>query len=376
MKILMLTTNSSLMDGINRHILTIASRINHNEGYEVAVCTVLPRAELATALDEEGVKTYSLNATHGHDLHIPKRFYRVMKDFKPDIVHVHVLAILERVVLATLFRKVKYVCTIHGISDKVSHVTFKMRLEKMLNSLFLVPFAVRCVVSNGVKQHLFSKDTGTKVFTIYNPIDFSCPKSSGHKLHQLIGVSPTTQIIGTACRFAAVKNPGAFTEVMCKVLQQNQNAHAVVLGDGDEALKCQLRDIVLNHNVSERFHWLGYRQDAPELVSDLNCFVMTSISEGMPTSILEAMVGKVPFAMMEGNGGLKDIAELNETEGAIGVIAHAGDIDSLINGINMLIQNEDYAKSLANKAYEVGKKYFDVNSVSMQLQQVYSSIIS
>lgn len=96
----------------------------------------------------------------------------------------------------------------------------------------------------------------------------------------------------------------------------------------------------------------------------------------MPTSILEDMVGKVPFAMMEGNGGLKDIAELNETEDAIGVIAHAGDIDSLTNGINKLIQNEDYAKSLANKAYEVGKKYFDVNSVSMQLQQVYSSIIS
>ena len=45
MKILMLTTNSSLMDGIHRHILAIASYVNRLGGCEVAVCTAFPRAE-------------------------------------------------------------------------------------------------------------------------------------------------------------------------------------------------------------------------------------------------------------------------------------------------------------------------------------------
>ena len=78
MKILMLTTNSSLMDGINRHILAIASHVNRLDGCEVAVCTVFPRAELADALEAEGVTTYSLNASNGHDIHVLWRFYKVM----------------------------------------------------------------------------------------------------------------------------------------------------------------------------------------------------------------------------------------------------------------------------------------------------------
>ena len=72
----MLTTNSSLMDGINRHILTIAPQINNQEGCEVAVCTVFSRAELNVELESKGVKTYSLNATNGHDLTVFLHFYK------------------------------------------------------------------------------------------------------------------------------------------------------------------------------------------------------------------------------------------------------------------------------------------------------------
>ena len=49
-KILMLTTNSSLMDGINRHILTISTALNSKENLEVVVCTVNPKGELNDAL--------------------------------------------------------------------------------------------------------------------------------------------------------------------------------------------------------------------------------------------------------------------------------------------------------------------------------------
>lgn len=375
MKILMLTTNSSLMDGINRHILAIASHVNRLDGCEVAVCTVFPRAELADALEAEGVTTYSLNASNGHDIHVLWRFYKVMKAFRPDVVHVHVLAVFERVVLATLFRSVKYVYTVHGISDKVDDVTLRMRLESMLEKVFSIPYAVTCVVSNGVKEHLFVDGSKKDIRTIYNPIDFSQSQSIHHQLHRLIGVSDDTPIIGTACRFAAVKNPSVFTEVMCRVLQQNQNAHAVVMGDGEKALKKHLQNIVSSYGVSARFHWLGYRQDAPELAGDLNCFVMTSLSEGMPTSLLESMVNKVPFAMMEGNGGLKDITALDKKEGPIGIVVPAGDVEALVTGILRLIEDSSYATSLAEKAFEIGKRHFDIEQVSMQLHYVYKTVL-
>lgn len=375
MKILMLTTNSSLMDGVNRHILSVAGHVNRIEGCEVAVCTVFPRAELVEALEAEGVNTYTLNAASGHDRHVPKRFHRVMTDFKPDIVHLHVLAIGERIVLATLFRKVKYVCTVHGIADKLEHVTLRMRIEKWIYRLFQIPIATTCVVSNGVKRHLYGEGDDKGIVTVYNPIDFNGSTPARHRLHRLIGVDDDTPIIGTACRIAAVKKPCVFTEVFCKVLKLNERAHAVIIGDGDEELKRSMRHIVADYGVVDRVHWLGYRNDAPQLVGDLDCFVMTSVTEGMPTSLLEAMAVKVPFAMMEGDGGLIDIADLNREEGPIGIIAGKGEIDRLASGIINILDDKGYAKDLAAKAFEVGKRHFDVASVSAQLHHIYSEVI-
>ena len=374
MKILMLTTNSSLMDGINRHILTIAPVINKYFDCEVAVCTVFPRAELVDALEKEGVTTFSLNASSGHDVSVFRSFNKIMREYNPDIIHSHVIALYEKILLSNFYSSKKYVQTVHGISDKVVTETFRMKLERMLNRMFPIHYNAICYVSNGVRQHLITEDR-EGIYTVYNPLSFSPVEEKKHKLHQLIGVSENTPIIGTSCRFAQVKNPLLFTSVMCRVLQAKDNVHAVVIGDGEVDLKQEMHEIVENSNVASRFHFLGYRPDAPELVSDLNCFIMTSTSEGLPTSILEAMASKTPFAMMEGNGGLIDIADLNRDEGPIGVLVPVGDIESMSKGICNLIDNPDYARSLANNAYDVGRLHFDIDEVCERLYDIYSMII-
>ena len=371
MKILMLTTNSSLMDGINRHILTVAPVISKYEGCEVAVCTVFPKGALVEELERGGVRTFSLNASSGHDISIFRAFNKIMRDYNPDIIHSHVIALYEKILLSTLYRSKKYVKTVHGISDKVLHETFRMKLERILDRIFPIHYNAICYVSNGVRQHL-SREDRDGIYTVYNPLNFSSVTDKKHILHKWIEVPETTPIIGTSCRFAQVKNPILFTSVMCRVLQAKEEVHAVVIGDGEPGLKQAMEKIIREANVSKRFHFLGYRQDAPELVRDLNCFVLTSTSEGLPTSILEAMASKTPFAMMEGNGGLKDIAILNREEGPIGVVAPFGDVKSMSKGICNLIDNPDYAQVLANNAYNVGSRYFDVEITCAQLHDIYN----
>ena len=371
----MLTTNASLMDGINRHILTIAPVLNSMSDCQVAVCTVFPKSDLAVALEAKGVRTFSLNCSNGHDFKIFTRFNKVMNMYNPNIVHSHVMAIFERIVLATCFRKVKYINTIHGISDEIEHKTFRIRLESVLTRLFPISYSAECYVSNGVRQHFLPNIKALKgVYTIYNPIKFSETFGKQYNLHEEIGVSKETRIIGTACRFAKVKNPVAFTKTMCMVLKSKEDVHAAVMGDGDKKLKTDLCKIVDGDGVSNRFHWLGYRQDAPSLVRDFDCFVMTSISEGMPTSVLEAMSNKTPFAMMDGDGGLKDIAEINKNEGPIGIVVSKGDVKSMANEICALLDNKPQKEQMADRAYIIGKKYFDVDSVCEKICKVYKEI--
>lgn len=374
MKVLMLTTNSSLMDGINRHILTVAPALNAMGGCEVAVCTVMPRAELAEALEKKGVKTFSLQATSGHDFRVFGGFCRVMRSFSPDIVHCHVMALYERLAAAVFFRRVKYVETIHGIADKVERVTPRMRVENGLNAVFRIPYSCTCYISRGVRDRLAPMLGRHRSAVCYNPLPFEGVQREGGKLRALLNLPPSAPIVGTCCRLSAVKNPRVFTEVMCRVLKATPEAHAAVAGDGAEELKRELKALVEQYGVGARFHWLGYRQDAPELARDFSCFVMTSLSEGLPTSVLEAMVAKIPFAMMEGEGGLKDLAELNRTEGPIGLVSPKGDAEGMSREICRLLQDPTRARALADKAFEVGRRHFDIKAAAQQLNNVYQTV--
>lgn len=377
MKILMLTTNSSLMDGINRHILMVASSLNRLPDINVAVCTVLPSGDLTHALESGGVQTFSLNAPNGHNWKIVSAFHRIVKNFQPDIIHIHVLALMERLVLATCFRDTKYVVTIHGISDKVESVTTKMKIENFLTKIFAIPLSAKCYISEGVREALSAdEDISLKTEVIYNPIVFSHILPQKFTLQKLIGVNDDTPVIGTSCRIANVKNPKAFTDVMCKVLLKNDSVHAVVMGDGDRTLIASCHQIVKQYNLESRFHWLGYRTDAPELVRGMACFVMTSVSEGLPTSLLECMASKTPIAFLKGNGGLKDIASFNNQEGPMAVVAEKEDLDGLAEKISGLLANREQQNEYADRAYEIGKRHFDLNAIIKKLVSLYKQILN
>ena len=377
MRILMLTTNSSLMDGINRHILTIAGALNRLPDIEVAVCTVLPPGDFPEALERLGVRVFSLGFSNGHNFGIIPAYRRVLNEFRPDIVHIHVLSLMERLVSAFGFRHLKYVITKHGIADAKTKVTLRDRVERLLVRMTPIDILAAFYISKGVKEALLNNNPGVRINEVcYNPVDFDLRTVKESCLRDLIGVSSHTPVIGTACRIATVKNPVAFTEVMCRVLTTVPQSHAVVLGDGQQDLIDRCKAIVEKYKVNNRFHWLGYRPDAPELTKDFTCFVLTSHREGMPTAVLECFAAHTPVAMLEGEGGLQDIIALNTQEKPVVVSAAPNDLEGLASGIIRLIETPQDAETLADNAYEIGRQNFDISSITNQLYNIYSKVLA
>lgn len=356
MRVLMLTTNASLMDGINRHILAISGGLVR-EGVQVGVCIVQPRGELAEELEKVGVKVYLLGCANGHSFKILPRFWKVMREFSPDVVHVHVMALMERFVLSWLNRRVKKVVTIHGISDPVTNKTMRMRIEEFLCYITPIKYSEVCYISNGVK--------GTrKGLTIYNPIDIR-EMAPRKLLRELLGVAPESKVIGTACRIAQVKNPQAFVRVMRGVIKRMPEVHAVVIGDGEPGMMAELKELAAG---CDHILFLSYRNDARQLLSECDCFVMTSAREGMPTAMLEAMASGIPVAFWKGEGGLVDLAELNEKEGPFGVVAEQGDETDLVNGICAVFADEIFRYC----GSAVIKRHFELKQVCCKLKVLYS----
>lgn len=375
MKILMLTGNSSLLDGINRHILNICPALNSLEDVEVRVCTVLPHGDLNCELESMGVKTYALGFPHGHSIGIFNAYKMVCDEFSPDIVHVHVMSIVQRLFSSYFGRKIKYVETIHGISDPQIK-SIKNLVEHAVIKCTPIKMSARCFISRGVKDALAPQYSDNAVIDVcYNPISFNKVYESDCSLRKLIGVDNDVKIIGTACRISKVKNPVLFTKIMCDVLVKVPKVHAVIMGTGDQALLEDCETIVTDYNVNERFHWLGYRPDAAELVADLSCFVMTSTSEGMPTPVLEAFVAKTPVAMFEGKGGLVDIASLSSPTRPIVALAPFGDEARMVANIVDILDDDSFASALAENSYLVGRQNFGLDNVISQLYSIYSSVL-
>lgn len=368
MRILMVLKNTNMMDGVNRHVLAIAPALNQMAGNEIAVSIEWPRGELNDALENAGVRTYSLNVPNGHSVRAFTRFVRILREFRPDVVHLHEGGFFVSLALKVCPGKRRIVSTCHAISDPVEKVTMRMRIEHFLSRFTRLPVSAVCCISEGVKASMGPVSVPQPV--IYNPIDFEAVPS-GADLRQLLNLPHDTKMVGTACRIALVKNPAAFTRVMCQVLHELPEAHAVVIGSGVPELEAEAKRIVEECGMISRFHWLGSRNDARKLIADLDCFVMTSHREGLPTAVLEAFAGRTPVALFDGEGGLHDIAEMNRKEGPFAAVIPQGDESELSRQIVELLEDPIRARAFAERAWSVGRVHFDLRSITASLDRVY-----
>lgn len=366
----MLTGEVSLHDGINRHILTISAELVR-QGMDVAVCTVRSEGDgdLPQELRKAGVTVYSLGGRNGHDLRIVPRFIKVMRLFRPDVIHGHVTAFLERVVLCFGFDHVARVATVHGTGYfPDGRLRFRWLTNRLVSLVFPMRYAMVCYVSDGVRDVCGNQFGGVCARTIYNPI--KCDVECGERrLRKELGLKENVKIVGTACRIADVKNPLAFTRVMRKALEAFPAAHAVVIGDGDKNLYAAMYEVARG---CEQIHFMGYRNDARALLAECDVCVITSHTEGMPTVLLEAMASGVPVAFWRGGGGLVDLERINSIDGPIGVVANQGDEDNLASGISDILSGRMSISK--GRLREITEKYFSVENVARELVEVYESV--
>lgn len=372
----MTVTSSSLMDGINRHVLSVASALASCSDVKIGVCVLHKTGDFNDALTAAGVVNWSLEGRNGHDFRAAFRFYHVLRNFNPDIVHVHVLGFLERIILKFFFSRVKVVTTIHGISRTVTAPSLRDRVIRILSRPFRLCEHGTVFISRGVYDYFAKGEPASKELTvIYNPMTFAADgQRRVNVLHSLLSLNAKVPIVGTACRLAEVKNPEALIGVMIRVLELDGRTHAVVVGTGDDQLMYELASRVCQHHLEGRIHFLGYRANAPELIAEFGCFVMTSHCEGLPTSLLECMSQKVPFAFMTGQGGLLDMEQLNAEKGPFAICVKKGEVETMAKEIVDLVNDPDRARAYAERAYVVGRETFDVNVIVAQLVDFYKRL--
>jgi len=129
-------------------------------------------------------------------------------------------------------------------------------------------------------------------------------------------------VIGSVGRLSGQKSPLDFVRMAEAVHRSRHDAHFVWVGDGP--LEREVKQLSTSLHLDSVMHWLGQRNDVPQLLHTFDCFVLTSRWEGFPLVALEAMAADVPVVASDIFGTREAIGH-----GTNGYLAGAGDFKAM-----------------------------------------------
>jgi glycosyltransferase involved in cell wall biosynthesis len=260
------------------------------------------------------------------------KFRRFITSNKINVIHAHNWAALIYSVTATkgLSRKPKIVFSEH---NQINRATTK---EKAKFLTFLQKANSRLMVSKNL-QDIYIDTYGKKLTTdvMYNGIDgkrFNVETIGTPSKSDFIPVNNDDFVIGTAVVLSEQKGLKYFIEAAAKVCAITTDVKFVIAGDGP--LRKELESQAKKLNLDDRLFFIGFQTNIPKIVSCYDVYLMTSLWEGLPLSLIEALaLGKPVVATNV--GGNSEVVQDNEN----GFIVPSKDINAIANHLIELYNN-------------------------------------
>lgn len=180
-----------------------------------------------------------------------------------------------------------------------------------------------------------------------------------------LGLKETDIVCISAGDLVVRKNYGIAIEALAKAC--NENLHYLICGVGSE--KENLIKIAEENGVSDRVHFLGFRTDVKELMLISDIFLFTTLQEGMPRSMMEAMACGLPCiaSKIRGNVDLLD-------DGKGGYLHNVNDLNSFSNSLVKLSNSVELRKEMSSYNLDAIKLY-DVSVVKNEIRAIYQEVL-
>jgi glycosyltransferase involved in cell wall biosynthesis len=183
-------------------------------------------------------------------------------------------------------------------------------------------------------------------------------------LREQLGIRAEDHVAGNVARLSPEKNQALFLRASVRVLRECKNLKVLLVGDGPErnSLEKLVDDLGIRHKVI----FAGQRQDIADLLALMDIFVLSSSTEGMPMTLLEAMAaGKA--IVCTAAGGIPGVIQ----DGENGLLCPCGDEEALSNCISGLIRQRDLAAKLRARARKDAENKYSVRHMAGQYEQMY-----
>ena len=330
------------------------------------------------------------------------KIYREMKRIKPDILHTHtakagavgrVAGFIYRWFTLDLLRgrprELKMVHTFHGHVFHSYYGKFKSRIFIAIERMLARMATDRIIV---ISQQQFEEihnefKIGRKEQFEIIPLGidlgpFENRISSGRRLRSEVGADDADFLVGFVGRLTEIKNVPMLLNAAEKLYSNGYTAKSkfkfLIIGEGH--LRSTLEEQVKDMGLRDKVSFLGNRTDTENIYPGLDVVALTSLNEGTPLSLIEAMAsGKAVISTAV--GGVVDLlgTKRKEDDGFSvcerGIGTDSNSVDGFVNGLLHLENNEDLRREIGFKARDYALSNFSKERLVGDTKRLYQQLV-
>lgn len=357
--------------GVRRHLLDILVNIDL-EKYEVYLLYGSSRIDDTFKnhmqyLEDRGITLIEIpelkrEVSLVDDFRSAKSITKWIQEIKPDIVHCHSSKAGAIGRITSKMSKVKKVYyTPHAYSFQIPMISLPKKITYQILEKILVRFSTKNIhVSFGEEQsaidsRILKKE---KSVVIFNGTEIIKRKND-------VCLDKNLLVVGTVARMDYQKDPWTFVKIAEKTIKKRNNVKFVYVGDGPDFNN--IHNYIKENNLQERIILKGFQQNPTDFMKNFDVFLSTSLYEGLPYSIIEALSCRLPVIATNVTGNNELV-----TDNYNGYLFKTKDVSDGTEKVEKLLNETELRREMGLNSFKFHEERFLIEHMLTKLYKLYN----
>ncbi|MCI0416746.1 glycosyltransferase [bacterium] len=349
-------------------LLEQSLRYVHGNRFHYGFGYFLPwKNALVPSMESAGAEVYCFNRKNAASIFLSvPALSKFLRQWNADLLHCHLplAGIVGR--LAARADSLPVVYTEHNVLER--YHSWTRRANLLTWNLQKHVIAVSHEVSSSIGLHA-GKSVPVTVVQNGIPVDLFSPTGFDRaRIRNQWGIPDQSPLIGTVAVFRAQKDLHTWLEAARILNRLHPDTHYMIVGDGQ--LREEIHDFARLLNLNEVVHFTGLQENVAPYYSAMDIYMSSSIFEGLPLTILEAMAMRLPVVATS-VGGIPEVVN----EGETGFLVAPRSPQPLADKLSILLDQPDLRKQMGDKARTVAEERFSMERMVRHLEEIYIEVL-
>lgn len=351
------------LSGAEKVVSDICTNLNKEKFKAVTVCA---GDELKEYYLHKGIESYVIDISRLDPRQI-RKLSKLIRSEKIDIVHGHDIKASIAGYLAAKGTNAKVISHMHASYNWMSKPSPLKFIDRHFRKKYNLSIACSEMAKDYYIEHNSSADAN-KIITLNNAFNFNelskVDIKNDKEVKKNLSISEEKFIFGFLGRLLEIKGVDLLLDSFYEVSRENDNVMLLVVGDGPERSNLEKR--VKDYNLEDKVIFTGYKANVYDYMNIFDCFILPSVTEGLPIAVLEAMALK-KAVISTPVAGLKDLIK----EGYNGILLKERNAKNLYKAMEHVYNNSEFRISIGMNAFDYLHENYNISNYIGKLEDIY-----